>query len=552
MDEINLHFTGDFHAVTSANNALMALVDNHIYQGNELNIDPRRMTFKRVLDMNDRSLREVVIGLGGPDPGRPARRTASTSPWPRRSWRCSASPRTWRTSASGWAGSLSATPTTAARHGGGPRRPGRADHAAQGRHQAEPGADHRRHAGPGPRRAVRQHRARLQLADRHPDRPPAGGHRGHRGRLRRRPGRGEVHGHQGPRRRRRAVRRRGGGHRPGAEDARRRGQGPAEGTRTSRRCRPASPTSERHVRNVEKFGVTPVVAINKFASDTQEELDWLLEWCAGEGRPGRRGGCLGPRRRRRRRATNWRPRWRRPSPRRSTFRHLYPLDLSVEEKIRTIVQEIYGADGVDFSVPALKRLADIEKNGWTGLPVCMAKTQYSFSDDASRLGAPKGFTVHVRDLIPKTGAGFIVALTGAVMTMPGLPAAPGRDAHGRGRRRQPGRPLLNAPSPPAPRHRRSLTSGATSTDAPSHPAPRQPSLPHVGRHVRARPSESALAATGRSGTSVDNSCTVIQMGSQFQHENSNGASRSTRCSTLHNRCCQVFGSAKNEAQTVRH
>ena len=107
-----------------------------------------------------------------------------------------------------------------------------------------------------------------------------------------------------------------------------------------------------------------------------------------------------------------------------TFRHLYPLEMSVEDKIRTIVQEVYGADGVDFSVPALKRLAEIEKNGWSGLPVCMAKTQYSFSDDASRLGAPKGFTVHVRDLIPKTGAGFIVALTGAVMTMPGLPKVP--------------------------------------------------------------------------------------------------------------------------------
>jgi formate--tetrahydrofolate ligase len=106
------------------------------------------------------------------------------------------------------------------------------------------------------------------------------------------------------------------------------------------------------------------------------------------------------------------------------FKPLYPLELSVEDKIRTIVQEVYGADGVDFSVPALKRLAEIEKNGWSGLPVCMAKTQYSFSDDATRLGAPKGFTVHVRDLIPKTGAGFIVALTGAVMTMPGLPKVP--------------------------------------------------------------------------------------------------------------------------------
>ena len=106
-----------------------------------------------------------------------------------------------------------------------------------------------------------------------------------------------------------------------------------------------------------------------------------------------------------------------------SFRHLYPLDMSVEDKIRTIVQEVYGADGVDFSVPALKRLAEIEERPGPDAG-CMAKTQYSFSDDATRLGAPKGFTIHVRDLIPKTGAGFIVALTGAVMTMPGLPKVP--------------------------------------------------------------------------------------------------------------------------------
>jgi formate--tetrahydrofolate ligase len=179
----------------------------------------------------------------------------------------------------------------------------------------------------------------------------------------------------------------------------------------------------RHIRNVEKFGITPVVAVNKFASDTQEELDWLLEWCAGEGVQaavadvwGRGGGGDG--------GDELAAKVLAALDAPHSFRHLYPLQLSVEDKIRTIVQEMYGADGVDFSVPALKRLAEIEKNGWAGLPVCMAKTQYSFSDDATRLGAPKGFTVHVRDLIPKTGAGFIVALTGAVMTMPGLPKVP--------------------------------------------------------------------------------------------------------------------------------
>jgi formate--tetrahydrofolate ligase len=96
----------------------------------------------------------------------------------------------------------------------------------------------------------------------------------------------------------------------------------------------------------------------------------------------------------------------------------------VEDKIRTIVREVYGADNVDFSVPALRRLAEIEANGWGGLPVCMAKTQYSFSDDATKLGAPTGFTVHVRDLVPRTGAGFIIAFTGAITTMPGLPRTP--------------------------------------------------------------------------------------------------------------------------------
>ena len=180
---------------------------------------------------------------------------------------------------------------------------------------------------------------------------------------------------------------------------------------------------QRHVRNIGKFGITPVVAINKFGTDSQEELDWLLAWCKAEGVEaavadvwGRGGGGDG--------GDELAAKVAAAIEAPHGFSPLYALELSVEDKIRTIVQEIYGADGVEFSVPALKRLADIEKNGWSSMPVCMAKTQYSFSDDATKLGAPKGFTVHVRDLIPKTGAGFIVALTGAVMTMPGLPKVP--------------------------------------------------------------------------------------------------------------------------------
>lgn len=422
MDEINLHFTGDFHAVTSANNALMALVDNHIYQGNELNIDPRRMTFKRVLDMNDRSLREIVIGLGGPAQGVPRQDgfdiTVASEIMAVFCLATDIADLRDRLGRITFGYTYDRTPVTVADLGvQGALTLLLKDAIKPNLVQTIAGTPALVHGGPfaniahGCNSLIATQTAR-RLADI-------------------------------------VVTEAGFGADLGAEKfmdikARIADVAPAAvvvvatvralkmqgGVPKDRLNEPNVEAVEagvvnlrRHVRNVERFGVTPVVAINKFPSDTQAELDWLLGWCAGEGIQasvadiwGRGGGgdggdelaakvaaaVSGP----------------------SSFRHLYPLDMSVEDKIRTIVQEIYGADGVDFSVPALRRLADIEKNGWSGLPVCMAKTQYSFTDDASRLGAPKGFTIHVRDLIPKTGAGFIVALTGAVMTMPGLPAVP--------------------------------------------------------------------------------------------------------------------------------
>lgn len=422
MDEINLHFTGDFHAITSANNALMALVDNHIFQGNELNIDPRRMTFKRVLDMNDRALREVVIGLGGPTQGVPRQDGFDI------------------TVASEIMAVFCLAPDLADLR----ERLGRitfgytygrepvtvADLGVQGaltlllKEAIKPnlvqtiaGTPALVHGGPfaniahGCNSLIATQTAR-RLADI-------------------------------------VVTEAGFGADLGAEKfmdikARVAEVAPSAvvvvttvralkmhgGVAKDRLTEPdldallgGFDNLRRHVRNVAKFGVVPVVAINRFASDTQEELDRVVEWCAAEGVQaavadvwGRGGGGDG--------GDELAAKVAAVVSAPNSFRHLYPLELPVEEKIRTIAQEIYGADGVEFSVPALKRLADIEKNGWSGLPVCMAKTQYSFTDDASRLGAPKGFTIHVRDLIPKTGAGFIVALTGAVMTMPGLPVAP--------------------------------------------------------------------------------------------------------------------------------
>ncbi|PVE19724.1 formate--tetrahydrofolate ligase [Arthrobacter sp. Bz4] len=422
MEDINLHFTGDFHAVTSANNALMALVDNHIYQGNQLNIDPRRITFKRVLDMNDRALREVVIGLGGPTQGTPRQDgfdiTVASEIMAVFCLASDLQDLKHRLAKITFGYTFDRKPVTVGDLGvEGALTLLLRDAIKPNLVQSIAGTPALVHGGPfaniahGCNSVIATSAAR-QLADI-------------------------------------VVTEAGFGADLGAEKfmdikARYADVAPAAVVIVAtiralkmhggvaktdlRKPDPAALESgvanlRRHVHNVEKFGITPVVAINRFATDPEEELDWLLEWCAAEGIEaavadvwGQGGGGSGGDELAAKVLTAL------AGP--QSFRHLYPLELSVEEKIRTIVQEIYGADGVDFSVPALRRLAEIEANGWGGLPVCMAKTQYSFSDDPAMLGAPKGFTVHVRDLITKTGAGFIVALTGTVMTMPGLPREP--------------------------------------------------------------------------------------------------------------------------------
>ncbi|SDK52385.1 Formate-tetrahydrofolate ligase [Arthrobacter sp. ov407] len=422
MDQINLHFTGDFHAITSANNALMALVDNHIFQGNELNIDPRRMTFKRVLDMNDRSLREVVIGLGGPTQGTPRQDgfdiTVASEIMAVFCLATDLNDLRERLGRITFGYTYDRQPVTVANLGvQGALTMLLKDAIKPNLVQTIAGTPALVHGGPfaniahGCNSLIATQTAR-SLADI-------------------------------------VITEAGFGADLGAEKymdikARMADVAPSAvvlvatvralkmhgGVPKDRLTEPnvgalaaGVANLQRHIRNVEKFGIIPVVAVNKFGTDTAEELDWLLQWCAAEGVQaavadvwGRGGGGDG--------GDELAAKVAAAIDTPHGFRHLYPLEMSVEDKIRTIVQEVYGADGVDFSVPALKRLAEIEKNGWSGMPVCMAKTQYSFTDDASRVGAPKGFTIHVRDLIPKTGAGFIVALTGAVMTMPGLPKVP--------------------------------------------------------------------------------------------------------------------------------
>ncbi|MGW9404275.1 formate--tetrahydrofolate ligase [Arthrobacter sp. NPDC055585] len=422
MEEINLHFTGDFHAITSANNALAALVDNHIFQGNELGIDPRRITFRRVMDMNDRSLRHIVVGLGGPGQGtvredgfditvaseimavfclatdiedltaRLARITVGYT-WDRQPvsvadlkvegalallLKDALKPNLVQT--------IAGTPALV--HGGPFANIAHGCNSviatALGRDLADVVVTE---AGFGADLGAEKYMdITSRVADVAPDAVVVVA---------------TI----------RALKMHGGVPRERLDEPNLAGL--EAGTANLR----------RHVRNLGKFGFSPVVAINRFTTDTAEEIEWLLQWCSAEGVDAAvadvwaqgGGGPGGDDLAAKVLAALKRP---------VDFQPLYPLQMSVAEKIRTVVREIYGADDVEFSVPALRRLEEIEANGWDSVPVCMAKTQYSFSDDAAKLGAPEGFTIHVRDLVPKTGAGFIVALTGAVMTMPGLPKQP--------------------------------------------------------------------------------------------------------------------------------
>ncbi|MCC9197344.1 formate--tetrahydrofolate ligase [Arthrobacter sp. zg-Y820] len=422
MEDINLHFTGDFHAITTANNALAALLDNSIYQGNTLGIDPRRITFRRVMDMNDRSLRDIVIGLGGPVQGTPrqdgfditvaseimavfclARDLADLKARLARitvGYTYDRRPVTVRDLGAEGALTLllkdavkpnlvqTLAGTPALVHGGPFANIAHGCNSVIATELARTVADVVvTEAGFGADLGAEKYMdITARAADVAPDAVVLVA---------------TI----------RALKMQGGVPR-------------SELDRADRAALEAgTPNLLRHIGNIRKFGLNPVVAINTFSTDTPEELEWLLRWCAAEGVPvaaadvwAQGGGGTGGD------ALAVRVRAALAEP--ASFRHLYPLELPVEEKIRTVAREIYGADDVEFSVSARRRLEEIRAGGWDSLPVCMAKTQYSFSDNAALLGAPTGFTVHVRDLILKTGAGFVVALTGAVMTMPGLPKSP--------------------------------------------------------------------------------------------------------------------------------
>ncbi|MBS3985948.1 MAG: formate--tetrahydrofolate ligase [Selenomonadales bacterium] len=421
MEDINLHFTGDLHAITTAHNMLAAIIDNHLQQGNELNIDTRRITFRRALDMNDRALRSTIVGLGGKNNGVPREDgfdiTVASEVM---AILCLANDLTDLKERLGRivigytyerepvtvadlkvAGAMAALLKDAIKpnlvqtlenvpafiHGGPFANIAHGCNSVQATKLALKVADYVvteagfgadlgaekffdikcRFAGLKPSAAVIVATARAL----------------------------KLHG--------------------GADVKN-------LSVENLKALDKGFANLERHIENVRKFGVPVVVAINRFPTDSAAELGLIAERCrqadvrvalsevwakGGEGGRALAEAVL--------ETIESEP---------STFHPLYPVEMSIKEKITTIAREIYGADGVDFTKDVDNTIRQYVKLGYDKMPICMAKTQYSFSDDPALLGRPTGFRITVRELRVSRGAGFLVAITGEIMTMPGLPKEP--------------------------------------------------------------------------------------------------------------------------------
>ena len=420
MEDINLHFTGDFHAVTTAHNLLAALIDNHIQQGNTLDLDVRRIVWKRVLDVNDRALRHITLGLGGTAHGVPRESGFDiTVASEMMAILCLAD-------------GISDMKHRLGRILIGYTRGGRPVHAEElgatgalallfkdavypNLVQTIEGTPALIHGGPFANIAhgcssVMATKYALKSADYVVTEAGFGADLGAekffdiKCRMARLTPDAVVIVATV-----RALKMNGGV----AKDA--------LGAENLDALRRGAANLEKHIENIGKFGLPAVVAVNVFPTDTEAELALLEELCAALGAPAVRsevwaqGGAGGLAL-----ADAVETALQKPAD----FRTIYDTNRSIVEKIETIAREIYGADGVDFTPEAKKQLAEMERLGMTQTPVCMAKTQYSFSDDPALLGRPTGFRITVRELRASCGAGFVVALTGSVLTMPGLPKHP--------------------------------------------------------------------------------------------------------------------------------
>ena len=421
MEDLNLHFTGDFHAITSANNLLAALLDNHIQQGNELGIDPRQVVWKRCLDMNDRVLRNIVVGLGRKMDGMVREdHFVITVASEIMAVLCLADDMHDLKRRLGKiivAYTYDGKPVTAD------------DIKATGAMAAllkdalKPNLiqtlEHTPaivHGGPFANIAhgcnsVRATKTALKLADYVITEAGFGADLGAEKFF--------------------DIKSRMAGLHPDAVvlvatvRALKYNGGVAKadlGEENLEALKKGIVNLEKHIENLQKYGVPVVVTLNSFVTDTKAETDYIEQFCrerdcefalAKVWENGGKGGVELAEKVLKTLETK-----------ESHFKPLYADDLSLEEKIETIAKEIYGADGVTYASAAAKELKRIADMGMSDFPVCMAKTQYSLTDDQTKLGAPKDFEITVRNLKISAGAGFIVALTGDIMTMPGLPKVP--------------------------------------------------------------------------------------------------------------------------------
>lgn len=421
MEDINLHFTGDFHAITSAHNLLAAMLDNHIHQGNKLRIVTKNIVWDRVLDMNDRALRHIVIGMGKKGDG--VTRESSfqiTVASEIMAILCLAEgiedlkDRLGRMVV---AYNEDKEPVTAADlNAVGAMALLLKDAIKPNLVQTLENTPAIVHGGPFANIAhgcnsVVATKTALKLADYVITEAGFGADLGAEKFL--------------------DIKCRYAGLKPDAVvivatiRALKYNGGKALSELSIEDLEALSKGAsnlKRHIENIRKFGIPSVVAINRFPTDTDAEIELIREKCKEEGvdtvlsevfTKGGEGGielahkvvdiC---------------------ENKESKFKPIYPLDMSIKEKIETVAREIYGADGVNYEDDAAKKIKSLTNLGFDRLPVCIAKTQYSFSDDPGLLGAPSGFNIHVRDVKISAGAGFIVVLTGEIMTMPGLPRIP--------------------------------------------------------------------------------------------------------------------------------
>lgn len=421
MEDINLHFTGDFHAITSAHNLIAALIDNHLQQGNVLNIDPRRITWKRVVDMNDRALRNIVIGLGGKPNGVPRESgfdiTVASEIMAIFCLATSLEDLKKRVASIVVGYTYDGKPvyvedikgegavalllkdainpnlvqtlenTPAFIHGGPFANIAHGCNSITALKMAQKLGDYTiTEAGFGADLGAEKF---FDITARY-------------GELK--PDAVVIVATV------RALKHHGGATKEelGVENLDQLAKG--------------YENLEKHIENVRKFGVEPVVAINEFPTDTEAELEFLKEECmkhnvdvvrvqvwaeGGEGAVDLAKKVVEI-----------------AEGKENSFHTLYDLDLSIKEKVEKIAKELYGSDGVEFTSSAKKQMKEFEELGFDKVPICMAKTQYSLSDDPKLLGRPKDFVITIRELRISRGAGFIVALTGDVMTMPGLPKVP--------------------------------------------------------------------------------------------------------------------------------